>query len=107
MAKFHGAIGFALQKEVSPGIWKDEIIERVYAGDVLRLTRNQQSAQEVNDNLSLSNQISIVADAFIQNNLFAMRYITFMGSKWKVTSVEVQYPRLILGIGGVWNGEPH
>ena len=100
-------IGFARQKEVRPGVWEDKIIEREYGGDLVRLNRNAQGSQNLNDDLTLSNQISIIADPYANENLFAMRYVTFMGSKWKITSVEVQYPRLILSVGGVWNGEPH
>ena len=107
MAKFHGMIGFAKQKEVRPGVWEDEITERGYSGDLLRFNRNTQNSQNVNDDVSLSNQISIIADAYANENLFAMRYIQFMGAKWKVTSVEVQFPRLILSVGGIWNGQPH
>lgn len=107
MAKFYGMIGFACQQEIRPGVWKDEITERGYPGELLRFTRNNQSGASVNDDISLSNQISIVADAYANENLFAIRYVKFMGAPWKVTSVEVQYPRLILTVGGVWNGEPH
>ncbi len=105
--KYHGNLGFAEQKEIRPGIWKDTITERHYSGDVIRLSRNTQNSQNVNDDMVLSNQISIVADAFLNENLFALRYISWMNAKWKISSVEVQYPRLILTIGGVWNGEPH
>lgn len=100
-------IGFAQQQEVRPGVWEDQITERGYSGDLVRNTRNVQQTQDLNDSVSLSNQISIIADAYANANFFAMRYVTFMGTRWKVTSVEVQYPRLILSIGGVWNGEPH
>lgn len=107
MAKFYGMIGFAYQQEIRPGVWKDEITERGYPGELLRFTRNSQSGANVNDDISLSNQISIIADAYANENLFAIRYVKFMGAPWKVASVEVQYPRLILTVGGVWNGEPH
>lgn len=107
MAKFYGMIGFASQEETRPGVWIDNIIERGYSGDLIRNTRNLQNSQEVNDDISLSNQISILSDPYANENFFAMRYVTYMGSKWKITSVEVQYPRLILSIGGIWNGEPH
>ena len=107
MAKYHGKIGFAIQKEISPGVWIDEIAEHECSGDVLRNTRNTQNSQNLNNDISISNQISVVMDPYVNQNLFALRYIEFMGAKWKVTSVEVQYPRLILTIGGIWNGEPH
>ena len=107
MAKFYGMIGFAEQKELRPGVWIDEITERGYSGDLIRNTRNLQNSQQINDDISLSNQISILSDPYANENFFAMRYVVFMCSKWKVTSVEVQYPRLILSVGGIWNGEPH
>ena len=107
MAKFHGKIGFAKQREKVPGVWVDEICERGYTGDLLRFTRNSQNSQNLNDDISLSNQVSIIADAYARENLYALRYIEFMGARWKISSVEVQYPRLILTIGGIWNGEPH
>ena len=107
MAKYHGKIVFASQTEKTPGVWVDEITEHECSGDVLRMVKNIQTSGNLNDDISINNQISIVMDAFINANLFAARYIEFMGAKWKITSVEVQYPRLILTIGGVWNGEPH
>lgn len=107
MAKFYGMIGFAKQKEVRPGVWIENIIERGYSGDLIRNTRNLQNSENLNDDISLSNQISILSDPYANENFFAMRYVTYMGSKWKVNSVEVQFPRLILSIGGIWNGEPH
>lgn len=107
MAKFHGMIGFAVQKETRPGVWIDDITEHECSGDFIRFSRSTQSSQNVNENLTLSNQVSIIMDPYVNENLFAMRYITYMGAKWKVTSIEVQYPRLLLSIGGVWNGEPH
>lgn len=107
MAKFHGKIGFASQVESAPGVWIDQVVEHEYSGDILRFTRNTQNSQNVNDDISISNQFSIVADAYARENLYAMRYIEFMGAKWKVSSIEVEYPRLTISVGGVWNGEPH
>ena len=51
MAKYYGAIGFATQKEVSPGIWKDIIEERIYRGDIgiqsaYRYSNQQNSVNE-------------------------------------------------------------
>lgn len=103
MAKFCGVIGYAITKEIEPGIYVEEIVENEYYGDVIRNSRRLREASKVNDDINISNQISIVADPFANNNFHAMRYITFMGNKWKVIDVEVQYPRLILSIGGVYN----
>ena len=103
MAKFCGVIGYAITRETEPGIYVEEIVENEYYGDVNRNTRRLREAAKVKDDINFSNQISIVADPFANNNFHAMRYIMFMGAKWKITEVEVQYPRLILSIGGLYN----
>lgn len=103
MAKFYGPIGYAETVETVPGVWEDKIIERYYHGDVTRNTRRLQSSDKVNDDINISNEISIVADPFAAGNFHNMRYIGFMGAKWKISNVEVQYPRLILSIGGLYN----
>lgn len=105
MAKFFGPIGYAESKEIRPGVFQDVITERYYHGDITRNTRRLQSTDKVNDDIEISNEISIVADPFANGNFHAMRYVGFMGAKWKITSVEVAYPRLRLTIGGVWNGD--
>ena len=104
MAKFCGNIGFVKTVETEPGVWEEEVIERMYYGDLTNPISRFQSSGGVNDDITISNQISIVADPFANNNFHSMRYVSFMGSKWKVTEVEVQYPRLILTLGGVYNG---
>lgn len=104
MAKWYGKIGFSAGTvEKTPGVWKDEIVERSYYGDLVRNSRRLQSSDKVNDDLNISNQLSIVADPYANENFHAIRYANFMGTKWKVTDVEVQYPRLILTLGGEWN----
>lgn len=105
MAKFYGPIGYAIPKETSPGVWTDQITERYYAGDVTRNNFRWSSSQNsTNDDLNINNQISIISDPFATDNCYSMKYVGFMGTKWKITNVEVQYPRLILTIGGVYNG---
>lgn len=103
MAKFCGIIGYALTVETEPGIYEEKIIENQYFGDVIRNSRRLQERSKVNDDINISNQISIIADPFANNNFHAMRYVEFMGAKWKITDVEVQYPRLLLMIGGLYN----
>ena len=105
MAKFFGTIGFGITEETSLGVWEEKIIERQYYGDVLRFSRRWEMADKVNDNLNVSNQISIVADPYACENFAFIRYVEWAGVKWKVPTVEVQYPRLILSIGGVYNGQ--
>ena len=105
MAKFYGAIGFMQTEETSPGVYIEDIVERCYYGDLVRNTRRLQSGDKINDNIDISNEISIVADPYANKNFHTMRYAIFMGAKWKITNVEVQYPRLILTLGGIYNGE--
>lgn len=105
MAKFYGVIGFAVTEETKPGIWKETIREYPYFGDLTRSSRRLETTDKVNDNVNLSNDISIVADPFARENFHAMRYVSYLGTKWKVTNVEVQYPRLILSTGGIYNEE--
>lgn len=105
MAKFHGVIGYFETKETVPGIWEEGINERECCGDLLRNTNKIQTSGYLNDDINVSNEISIVADPYARDNFHLMRYVCFDNSpaKWKVISVEVQYPRLILTVGGVYN----
>lgn len=104
MSKWHGKIGYADTVETEPGVWEEQITERQYYGDTYRNTRMLQGSNTVNENINISNQISIVADPYATNHIYSMRYVEFQGSLWKVSNVDVQYPRLILTIGGLWNG---
>lgn len=103
MNKFYGKIGFAESKETSPGVWTEEIIERNYYGDILSNIRRLEGAQQVNDNLNVNNRISIVSDPYAIEHFHNLRYIEWMGAKWKVGTVEVQFPRLILSISDLYN----
>lgn len=104
MAKYYGEIGYGEAVEISPGVWQDTMVELPYYGDVIRNTRRLNDGEYLNDDLSVSNSISIVADAYANLHFFAMRYIRWAGTLWKVSDVEVQSPRLILRLGGVYNG---
>lgn len=103
MAKWYGTIGFAINTEVRPGVWKDIIIKRQYYGDTSNTVGRPQSAEQVNDHIKINNTISIVADPFARENFYSMKYATFEGIRWKISAVEVQYPRLVLSIGEVYN----
>lgn len=103
MAKWHGKIGYAKMIETSPGIREEQIITYEYRGDLNRNTRRLQGSNELNDNIVVANEISIVADPFARDNFHNIRYVEFMGTNWKVSNVEVQYPRLILTLGGKYN----
>lgn len=103
MAKWFGKIGYAETVETAPGVWKEQIAVRDYYGDLTRNTRRLQSADKVNDDLNISNELSIVSDPYAINNFHSMRYAEFMGAKWKIENVEVSYPRLMLTLGGLYN----
>lgn len=104
MAKFYGEIGFGESLETVPGVWEDHIITHRYYGDVIKNSRKLQEGEKINDDLSVGNSISIVADAYANNHFFAIRYIKWAGTLWTVSDVEVQSPRLLLRLGGVYNG---
>lgn len=103
MSKFYGKIGYGVTKETRPGVHEEQITERSYYGDLIRNTRRLESSGNLNDNVNIANEISIVADQFAYDNFHSMHYVEFMNAKWKVSSVTVQPPRLILTIGGLYN----
>lgn len=105
MAKFYGRIGYLKTIETSPGIWEEveDTEPHYYYGDVINDTRRWHSGDKVNDNISPSNRISVLADPFAFDNIDAMKWIDFMGSKWKIDSVEVSYPRIVISLGDVYH----
>jgi hypothetical protein len=104
MAKYYGSIGFAKQEEIRPGVWKEINTERSYYGEEVRNFRKLQPSGNVNDNINISVTLSIVSDPYANEHMYDMRYATYQGAKWKITDVEPQYPRLILTLGGLYNG---
>lgn len=107
MAKYYGAVGFSSTHEDpnSPGDWVTEIVEKKYYGDVIRNRRSWQNSGNLNDNLVINNEISILADPYAYRNLHEICYVTWLGTKWKVSNIDVAYPRLNLSIGGVYNDD--
>lgn len=107
MAKWHGKVGYARTEETSPGVWTNVCEERTYSGDVIRgNTAWSPNSDSTNDDLTVTSQISIVADPFAYQKFHSMKWIEFMGTKWKIKSIDpvTQYPRLLLTLGGLWNG---
>lgn len=107
MAKFYGVVGYSdgtVETPSGSGVWKDNVVEYPYFGDVVRNTRKLEDGEKVNDDLSVGNSISIVADAYAREHFHAIRYISWEGALWKVSNVEVQSPRLVLRLGGVYHG---
>lgn len=104
MAKFFGKIGYGATMETAPGVWEDVITVRTYFGDVIRNSSGLQDNAKVNLDLTVGNSISIVADDHAYENFFAIRYVEWAGALWTISNVDVQRPRLVLRLGGVYNG---
>lgn len=106
MARFYGEVGYGEPVENPPGsgVWVDLMEEHPYTGDVVRNTRKLEGGEGLNDDVNVGNSISVVADQFADANFFKIKYVRWMGVLWKVTSVEVRRPRLILSLGSVYNG---
>lgn len=106
MARYHGVVGYGQDVEDPPdsGVWKTMITERSYTGDVIRNLKQSNEGEGLNDDISVSNSISIVADDYAIQHLSMIKYVDWQGVSWTVTSVEVRAPRLILNIGSVYNG---
>ena len=105
MAKFYGKIGYAESVEIRPGVWEDTMTERPYSGDTVQNnSRWNTNPDTINDDIKLSDKLSIVADPYANQNFQQMRYVEYMGGLWKIIGVEVARPRLLLTLGGVYNG---
>lgn len=104
MAKFAGLVGYVTQEETSPGIWESVETEKKMRGDIVRLANTIGASDKVNDDVTLDNRISLVGDAFAKLHFMDIKYVIYLNTKWKVSSVEVSDRRIILTLGGVWNG---
>lgn len=102
--KWFGQIAFAVQEETSPGVTEDVLVTRDYYGDVIKAYKSNENNQ-VTLNFTVRNRISVLADPFAMNTFHSIAYITFMGAKWRVSGVEVQFPRLLIELGDVYNEE--
>lgn len=100
--KWYGQIGYIDCVEVEPGVWEEQITEVNKYGDILRNYSSNQQGTKINDDISVSNQISILADPYLLKSFHKIIYITFGGTKWRVSNIEVQYPRLIVTLGSVY-----
>jgi len=105
VARFYGAVGYVGVEETGLDVHTEIPVERFYKGDLIKNTRRLENGQGINDDVNIGNQISILADPYAYNHIFAIRYVKWMGAAWKVTSIDVQQPRLILTLGGLYNGE--
>lgn len=102
MNRYFGEIGFFITKETAPGVWERSIMKRDYYGDIIRASRRSYDTNKVNPDLTISNQISIIADPYLMNNFMYIAYATVKGAKWKVSDVSIEYPRLVLSLGDLY-----
>lgn len=106
MNRFCGKVGYIFTQQTVPGVWEEiVVVERTYYGDVLSNSRRWDTSSNQNDNLRITNRFSILADAYAYQNFHAIRYVEFMGTKWKVVTAEVEEKRILLTVGEEWNGE--
>lgn len=104
MAKYYGKIGFAIEEETAPDVWKSVITEKYYYGDILQDSRRWVTSETENDDLLITNRYSILADDFARSNYGTIKYIEDAGAKWKVTQITLNYPRLEINVGGIYHG---
>ena len=106
MSKFYGTLGFVKTEETAPGIWtSSNIVRRDYKGDLQRFIERYDTGDKVNSDVSINNQISLICDPYALENLQYIKFVEFLGAAWKVTSVDIQYPRIILNLGEVYTGD--
>lgn len=103
--KWFGQIGYEYLEETEPGVYEAKILVRDYYGDITRNYKKDQSQQMINNNYAVNNQVAVIADPYAFNNFHKIVYITFMGTKWRPSAIEVQYPRLIFELGSIYNEE--
>ena len=103
MPKCSGVIGYALAGETQPGVWTEGITEKKYIGEIVKDNRRIVDQGEINGSINISNNISIISNRFMLDNMAYMRYLTFNNSKWKISSVEIKPPRIIITLGGLYN----
>ena len=106
MARFFGKIGYGdtVESPVNSGIWIDEITEYEYYGDVIKTARTLEDGSSLNDNITVQNRISVIADKQAEDHFYGIKYVEWAGARWTVTKVDVERPRLILSLGSVYNG---
>lgn len=105
MARFHDKVGFLIPtSDLETGMASSEPVERPYYGRILEHTRRWSSNEHVNDDLVLSNQIAITANDYAFKHMSSIAYVHWMHGWWKVESIRVKAPEIVLTLGGVWNG---
>lgn len=102
MAKYYGKIGFAISEETKPGVWTDRIIEKIYSGEIQNVYRRWEKSEYLNDDLRYNIELSMLCDSFVIENGHKIKYIVYAGSKWKANSINIEYPRVKITLGGLY-----
>ena len=107
MARFYGKIGFAVMEETKPGIYRETYTERSYKGDVLNRRYRWQDTDHFNEDISVTNEISIIADNFANTNIGTMRYVRWLNQVFEIESatIDLDRHRITLSLGGIFNVE--
>lgn len=104
MNQFRGKIGFSIPVNKGHGIYDNSVVERTYRGDILSQSRKLDAGTNINDNIDMNIRLSILSDDFLNVHLSQITYVHYMGGVWKVKSIEPSRPRIVLALGGVYNG---
>lgn len=104
MAKYVGMIGFVRNEEIEPGIWEDVVTEKKYRGDILKNNQRFAVSTSIEGELKITNQFSIIGNSYAFDHVSDIRYLEWRGNRWVVDTVEIEYPRLVMTIGGLYNG---
>ena len=106
--KFYGKVGFLdtveTDPENHPGVFEEQMVEKAYYGEHLsNYSSRWKTTSNLNDDVSITTRISILADPYAQGNFMKIRYVEWNGALWTVNNVEVQFPRLVLNVSDLYN----
>lgn len=104
MTKYAGLVGYVVQEQTAPSVWTPVETPKRMKGDIIRQSASTQNDDKVNSDITLNHRVSLIGDAYAFSSYFNIRWIEIDGHKWEVTNVEVQRPRIIVSLGGPWNG---
>lgn len=103
MTKYYDQIGFVDTVETVPGVFEEDVVLRHYSGDVEHNIHRYRGAEVIHDDVVIGNRVSIIADDYAMNNFFKIKFLCWRGAQWKVQSIEVVPPRILLRMGGLHN----
>ena len=103
MARWAGEVGYVETVETSPGVWEEQIVPHFYTGDMNRLSRSLRNAQKINDDVEIGMELEFVSDPYALSHFSNIRYVEYMGVKWKAKTVTPNFPRIIVSLGEEYN----